>query len=296
MDRNLEAAKPGAICLLVVNRIPEMPRISITSILNSTNEPVYVGFVDPRDVQEFEDNPRINLIDLSAEYSELNFLLNEKIYTGWTNDDFFKIVQLKWVLLRKILEMGFTFVIYSDLDVVWQLNAYQEVKNSFDSRPDISIQIQSFTRSVGEPKLCMGFVAFRNDINAHEFLVEGAKRHNFELTNNPRIGDDDIATILYIEKHFPTWIKELPQTTFPVGVTLNLFRGKAAFPGLVAQEPFIFHANFVVGLENKVLLMKTFLTKETRNELRANYTPRDHVMLIGKRIRILGRLIHSRSA
>lgn len=285
MEKNPNLSKTGAICLLVVNKIPEMPRISIESILSSTDSPVFLGYIAKEDVREFENNPRIKLLDLNEEFQELKFELSSSDYTGWAFDDFFKIVQLKWTLLTKIMGMGFCFVIYSDLDVVWQLDAYKEVGDTFSSRGDVSIQIQSFTRNLNDPRLCMGFVAFRNDAHSRKFIKDGASRHNLELLSNPRIGDDDIATILYREMGYPNWIRELPQTTFPVGVSLNLFRGRAVFPGLNAQEPFIFHANFVVGLSNKVLLMKLFLPKAKRKLLNANLRLSERIYLLSKKVK-----------
>jgi len=294
VDNVLDLANAGAICLLIVNRIPDMPRISIASILDATDEPVHIGYVEKSDVEEFEKNPRVVLLDLSTEYKQLDLSLKNKNYTGWADNDFFKIVQLKWVLLNKVMGMGYSFVIYTDLDVVWQLNAYQEVRDSFIHRNDISIQIQSFTRSLSDPRLCMGFVAFRNDNNAREFISQGAIRHNLELRTNPRIGDDDIASMLYVEKGHPSWMMELPQTTFPVGVTLNLFRGRPAFPGLVAQDPFIFHANFVVGLPNKVLLMKTFLSKRQRKLYNAKFTPTETLVFASKELKFYAQRILSK--
>lgn len=264
-----------------------MPNIALRSIFAATAHPIYLGFVNFSDVEEFQSNPRIILIDLGKDYHDLGLGISEMSYTDWTNDDFFKIVQLKWSLLNKVLGMGFDFVVYSDLDVIWQLDAFQEVARCFIARPGISIQIQSFTRSSDQPKLCMGFVAFRNDLNSRAFIAESAKRHTQELQTDSRVGDDDIATLLYIEREFPTWIYELPQTTFPVGVSLNLFRSKPAFPGLIAQEPFIYHANFVVGLSNKVLLMKVFLEKEQRKLLGANFTVSEKVLLESKKLRYL---------
>jgi hypothetical protein len=285
MAVNTSLSLTGAVCVLLVNRIPVMPKISIGSILATSEQPVYLGFVNPSDVEEFKDNPKIILVDLSEEYRELDLFLDEKSYTGWTNDDFFRIVQLKWSLLNRVLQMDFEFVIYSDLDVIWQLDAYLEVSRSFMARPDISIQIQSFTRNLDDPRLCMGFVAFRNDLNSRNFIQQSSTRHRQELQVDSRVGDDDIATLLYLELEFPTWVHELPQTTFPVGVSLNLFRGKPVFPGLISQEPFIYHANFVVGLRNKILLMKVFLKKEQRQFLRANFTILEMVVLCSKRFR-----------
>ena len=285
VDRNTTPSLTGAVCVLLVNRIPVMPDIAIGSILSASDQPVHIGYVELSDVQAFENHPRVILVDLSEDCRDLELGLIEKDYTGWNNNDFFRIVQLKWSLLNRMLGLGFDFVIYSDLDVIWQLDAFQEVSHGFDSRPAISIQIQSFTRSPHKPKLCMGFVAFRNDYNSRSFIEQGAKRHNHELRNDSRIGDDDVATLMYVERGFPSFIYELPQTTFPVGVSLNLFRGKSAFPGLIAQEPFIFHANFVVGLPNKILLMKVFLGRRQRQLIRAKFTIGEKFLLESKRIR-----------
>jgi hypothetical protein len=275
----------GAICLLVINRIPQMPNIALNSILNSTKSDVHIGYVNFSDIQEFASNPRVNLVDLSKEYAELEIRSGGNIYTGWNNDEFFKIVQMKWVLLQYMLDANFDFVIYSDLDVVWSLDAYTEIELGFEGRPDTSIQIQSFSRSISEPKLCMGFVAFRNDKISQEFLEVGGRRHADELMRNPRIGDDDVATMLYIEARYPNWLIELPQTTFPVGVSINLFRGRSAFPGLRAQEPFIFHANFAVGLNNKILLMKTFLLREQREKYNSTFSPKELLVIFAKRVK-----------
>jgi hypothetical protein len=184
-----------------------------------------------------------------------------------------------------MLNSNFDFVIYSDLDVVWSLDAYTEIELGFERRPDISIQIQSFSRSISEPKLCMGFVAFRNDTISQEFIKVGGRRHGVELMRSPRIGDDDVATMLYIEASYPKWLIELPQTTFPVGASINLFRGRGAFPGLRAQEPFIFHANFAVGLNNKILLMKTFLLKEQREKYNSRFSPKEFLVIFAKRVK-----------
>ncbi len=285
MVRDNRQESSGAICLLVVNRIPQMPTIALNSILKSTQKNAHIGYVNFLDIEEYASNPRVNLVDLSKEYAELKILGVKNDYTGWNSNEFFRIVQMKWVLLRNMLSAGFEFVIYSDLDVVWSLDAYAEIASGFERRPEVSIQIQSFSRNISDPKLCMGFVALKNDEISHGFIAAGGRRHADELIRNPRIGDDDVATMLYVEQSFPKWLMELPQTTFPVGVSINLFRGRSVFPGLKAQEPFIFHANFAVGLNNKILLMKTFLQKDQRVQYNAKFSPKEFLILFAKRIK-----------
>jgi hypothetical protein len=76
------------------------------------------------------------------------------------------------------------------------------------------------------------------------------------LEKNPRSGDDDVITEIYRMEHFPLEIQLLPQTTFPVGNLLNLFAKRAQFPGLHPFTPYIFHANFVVGLAKKLMITR----------------------------------------
>lgn len=165
MVRDNRQESSGAICLLVINRIPQMPTIALNSILKSTQKNVHIGYVNFLDIEEYASNPRVNLVDLSKEYAELKILGVKNDYTGWNSNEFFRIVQMKWVLLRNMLSAGFEFVIYSDLDVVWSLDAYAEIASGFERRPEVSIQIQSFSRNISDPKLCMGFVALKKRRN-----------------------------------------------------------------------------------------------------------------------------------
>jgi hypothetical protein len=36
----------GAVCVLLINRIPVMPNIALGSILAATKQPIYLGFVN----------------------------------------------------------------------------------------------------------------------------------------------------------------------------------------------------------------------------------------------------------
>jgi len=105
----------------------------------------------------------------------------------------------------------------------------------------------------------MGFVAFRVSPRNKIFIQECAKRHEMESFTRKRIGDDDIVTLKFAEDGFPAAILELPQSTFPVGRMLKLYRRKSIMPGFGSPDPYIFHANYVVGLTNKLILIKLFI-------------------------------------
>ena len=235
-----------------------LPLIAITSAFERTKAEILIGYLNESDLPALPVNIRVQLIKLENT-KELGLDNSSGSYSDFSEDDFYRIVQLKWQLLQRVLELDFDFVIYSDTDIYWNIDPIDELSSVFNLRAEVSVQIQSFTDLLSHPKLCMGFVAFRNSEVTNEFLAECKQRHLSHSMSSGRIGDDDIVTQYYLENNFPQFIQELPQTTFPVGRMLNLYNVKSKYPGLPSPEPFIFHANYVVGLRNKIILMKIFI-------------------------------------
>jgi hypothetical protein len=133
----------------------------------------------------------------------------------------------------------------------------------------------------------MGFVAFRNSMKAKEFILDCQTRHTKYSIEIGRIGDDDIVTQYYAEKNFPEFILELPQTTFPVGRMLKVFSKNSRFPGLPSPVPYIFHANYVVGLRNKIILMKIFMKEYSIYDRKAKLGAHFSAILLFKRLRYI---------
>ena len=248
----------SAVCFLLIGQLGELPRVALQSVLDRTNAPVFIGILDERDSVNLPKSDRIR-------YIKLNLLANDQTsvtstqYQDFSTDSFYQIVQYKWQLLLKLLEKDFKFIVYSDTDVYWNLNPIPVIEKVFDERTSVEIQIQSFTDNPADPKLCMGFVALRVSPTNINFVQECAKRHEKESSTRKRIGDDDIVTIKFAENGFPGSILELPQSTFPVGRMLKLYREKSIMPGFGSPDPYIFHANYVVGLTNKLILIKLFI-------------------------------------
>ena len=260
-----------AICFLVVNKMGVLPELAITSAFDRTGLDILVGCLDDEDLPCLRSDLLFKTIRLESPL-DLNMNQSENLYKDFSEDAFYQIVQLKWQLLERVLGMGYDYVLYSDTDVYWNENPVNELIRLFDLRNEVAVQIQSFSDYASIPQLCMGFVALRNSPVTHKFIQECKSRHAEHSRNLGRIGDDDIVTQYYLENNFPRFIQELPQTTFPVGRFLNLYSGKAKYPGLPSPRPFIFHANYVVGLRNKILLMKLFII---------NYSSYDRDMKLG---------------
>ena len=149
-------------------------------------------------------------------------------------------------------------VIYSDLDVFWFRDASIAISEALEVMPSVDILIQNFSSDPYNSQLCMGFVAFRNVPRTHEILLTCSELHKKLLKSSPRTGDDEVMTTFYKLNDYPSYIFQLPQSTFPVGNMINNYAKKKIFPGLNPFSPYIFHANFVVGLHKKLLIALIF--------------------------------------
>ena len=249
------------ICLLVINRIPFFPESVLASILDSTDSPVVIGYLREFDLPKLPDSPRVFTVKLELP-NNLKYLMDLTEYQDFSQDAFYQLVQMKWVLLRKVLELGYEFLIYTDLDVYWAANPVPSLERTFLQNPRLHVLLQSFTDDPSQVKLCMGFLALRQSDETVNFISRCASEHERDLLLNPRVGDDDVVTALYSELGEPEWLRPLPQTTFPVGNLVNLFSSKNLLPGLGHPKPFIFHANYTVGIRNKKLLLNLFLINQ----------------------------------
>jgi hypothetical protein len=277
----------SVIAFLLINNLDALPTMAIQSALNATDAPLAIGYINEADLPEVAINPRISLIklELSADLSAVPGVGNSE-YLSFSSNDFFKLVQMKWVLFDKLFEQGFDYVFYSDSDVVWLGNPIPELIQRFDSNSSLNIQIQSFTLTPSDPKLCMGFVAMRNSSFTKTFIQDCKTKHSTLLANSPRTGDDDVVTALYLEMGMPSFLLELPQSTFPVGNMLNLYSRKMAFPGLSSPVPFLFHANFVVGLKNKLRLIQLFANTKVGERLNIPFGMKTRIYLSILRFKI----------
>ena len=272
------------ICFLVVNKMEKLPQIAIESAYRTSSADICIGYLRKEDLPNLPSSPRIKYIQLDLLGFESD---STQTYQSFSEDSFYQIVQYKWSLLNHILQLDYRYVIYSDTDVFWNLDPIQEIETTFAGLSRVNIQIQSFTDSLNQPRLCMGFVAFRNNIETRDFIHLCQERHKSDALQMEKVGDDDVVTRLYVELERPNWIIELPQTTFPVGRMLKLFALNSLYPGLASPTPFIFHANYVIGLKNKILLIRVFIANYSQSSHRKKLSLVSYVVLVIKHLRHL---------
>jgi hypothetical protein len=170
------------------------------------------------------------------------------------------------------MDLDLDYIIYCDVDLVWARDASTEIFKYFTEQ-DVEIAVQSITQSPAHPSLCMGFFAFRKSDFTREFISKSLERHREYLSSNHFVGDDEIITEMYFESGFDARIRELPQTTFPVGYTIDLYRRMRFMPQMAGVSPYVFHANYVVGERKKRILLRKFLGRKRLRKLgfRENY-------------------------
>ena len=184
-------------------------------------------------------------------------------------------MQLKWALFRRVSGVSdCQFLIYNDIDVFWLRPVLPDLITAFQNSTETQVMIQHFSWVPGQPQLCMGFVAFRMGNYFDTFINDASDLHARMLETNPRSGDDDVITELYRRERFPVQIQLLPQTTYPVGNLLSLFSKRDQFPGLQPFPPYIFHANFVVGLEKKLIITRIAYKQHNLNFRAVSYSKR----------------------
>jgi hypothetical protein len=245
----------SAVCFLVINKIEVLPSLAINSVLLNSDQRVIVGYVSRSDISALPQNDRVSYLDLSDEAKTLKIDSGEKAYQSFDQDSFFSLVRLKWAMLEKLIrDNDFSYLIYNDVDVLWIQDPTQVIEDSFNSIAHSEVLIQNFTSDPSQPNLCMGFVVFRNSAESLKIIQECSSMHTLLLKSNPRTGDDDVISKYYRDHSFSSAILQLPQGLFPVGNFANLFSRKNLFPGLTPFRPYIFHANFVVGIKKKIQL------------------------------------------
>jgi hypothetical protein len=274
-----------AICFLVVNKMQDLPEMAITSAFDRSGADILLGYLSEGDLPLLRLDVRVTPLLLQNEFEKDLDNPNGE-YADFSEDSFYRIVQYKWQLLEEAFNLGYEYVVYSDTDVYWNLDPLPEILKVFQNREEVAIQIQSFTDLLSEPKLCMGFVALRKSSFTSDFLSQCKSLHKIHSQKIGRIGDDDIVTRFYTDNNFPNTILELPQTTFPVGRMLKLFSVKSKFPGLPSPVPFIFHANYVIGLRNKIILMKIFIRSYGVFENKVKFGKMNYLILQAQRFRL----------
>lgn len=255
VDKEYNSGTQAVIALLIVNKVPNLPEIAIQSLRLNAKSVILVGYLRENDVSHLRKFENLQFINLSNE-AQLLGIAPLGDYQDYNSQDFFGLVQLKWVLFEKIFDnYVFDFLIYSDLDVVWLESPESYLNSIFQQYPHVSVCIQDATVRTSYKSLCMGFVTFKNDVTSRSIIKSCKEQHSRELAQNPYSGDDGVITDYYNQSKDMNSFCLLPQASFPIGLFSSLYLDKSPYLGLRPTNPFIFHANYLVGTKRKAVMM-----------------------------------------
>jgi len=254
------------VCFLVINEIRGLPKIAVQSVLEKTSSDIVIGYLHDSDLNQIPKDPRIKPICLSEYVESLKIpqsaTREPSEYIEFGQEMFFEIVRLKWVLFQ-LLSKQYEIVIYSDLDVLWLRDACSAVQEAFSSDAQLDILVQDLGSKPGKTSLCMGFFAFRSSEFSESALRKCAELHRIGLLKRNSFGDDDAISEFAELNSMKAKVGRLPQSSFPAGNLFNLLIPISILPGLRFKSPFIFHANFIVGVSKKLLVLRAVLFFES---------------------------------
>ena len=235
-----------------------LAKSSITSAISASDCPIYIGTDSASSISKELDRSRIEILELEVDTRISAETLGS--YQDFNSDLFYRIVQYKWKLLIEMFDKGFEYIIFSDSDVFWKNNPILDLISAFSHDPNKVILIQDATLTAEEIRLCMGFLIIRNSDSARTLVNQAYALHLKMSASRAKVGDDDVISEMYREPEIQKIVGRLPQISYPVGILLNLFAARDKMPGLRPNDPFIFHANFAIGLRRKYLLMRLFVS------------------------------------
>jgi hypothetical protein len=162
----------------------------------------------------------------------------------------------KVLFIRRNLH-AYRHVIYTDLDVAWLRNPVAHLN---EVHKKYAFAFQSEAQSVCRKILCFGFLSIRSTIVSRHYI--GILARNLKTSASLALyeSDQEILNRLYqSSRYFHRAVYVLSESLFPNGLGYKLLAKDDEDTQLTQRlQPYIFHANFVVGLPKKRYLLQKY--------------------------------------
>ena len=204
-----------------------------------------IAYINRANVKIYQDTCH----EFDVEIVPIDIIFNELNYSNYGTQGFNVVTSYKWAIIIDALKRGYKNAIYSDVDIVYIADFEEYIKNASHL---YKCGVQSESSPKFSTECCTGLMFFRCDaIPILEQLVE-INRMNISLGN-----DQDIFNKIYIENSsFQKEVHLLPEAIFQNGLHYKNFIEDSYEPIRGKIQPFLFHANYVLGLEAKIALLK----------------------------------------
>jgi nucleotide-diphospho-sugar transferase len=180
--------------------------------------------------------------------------LETEQYDRFGSRSFTEITWKKIFFIRQLIEVH-AHVIYADLDVSWIRNPLPYLTQVAEIYP-VAFQTEGLPRF--PPALCFGFASFARSERAIALLDALIALHSDQIDDDNRL--DDQAACQYLIENDVTWLRciyWLPEVLFLNGLGYRNLQQAGEHPCPMEGElqPFLFHANWTIGTDNKRRLL-----------------------------------------
>jgi len=175
-------------------------------------------------------------------------------YSSFGSPFFHDISWKKIFLIRQLIEIH-PHVIYSDIDIGWIRNPLHYLSQVALAYP-MAFQTEGLARF--PPALCSGFASFARSERTIAFLDALIAFNAGQVDSEKRL--DDQAFCQQLVENDPAWLRDiycLPEALFLNGLGYRTLQDAREPPAHMEGEllPFVFHANWTIGSENKRKLL-----------------------------------------
>ncbi len=174
-------------------------------------------------------------------------------YREFGDKKFFRLMFLKWVLVSQCLneKQQTNFIVFSDLDVLWNKNPTGLVNEFAIDSSLLALQDDS---NNSREYFCPGIMIWKVNYSSNKILEEIMEFHLKELQRDPYLPDDKALNKWIKTSNNRKYVFNLPANQFVIGHKfLNLLFDKDPY---TINDICAFHANYTIGHHYKYLKMK----------------------------------------
>ena len=185
------------------------------------------------------------------------FSKNEDEMEGYSSFGSLPFHDISWkrvFFIRQLIEI-YPHVVYSDIDIAWIRNPLHYLSQVATAYP-MAFQTEGLARF--PPALCSGFASFARSKRTLAFLDALIAFNAGQADSESRL--DDQAVCQQLVENDPAWLRDiycLPETLFLNGLGYRTLQDTGEPPVHMEGEllPFVFHANWTIGSQNKRKLL-----------------------------------------
>jgi hypothetical protein len=250
-------AEPSIIALVVTKGMSDFLSNALSGMMRIGIDPRIIHVARP-DTASDEVDPILSAagakIHSFYEFSPPAVAVTSDAYANYGTKTFIeinwsKVYYILWLLKR------YDHVVYADVDVGWIADPLPYLRSVSTLFP---LAFQTESQPHFPPVLCWGFVSLKRSFASRRFLRAVLKIHQARSSDSP-LNQQESCAMWLAER--PQWIRNiylLPEALFLNGIGYRNLISTPTTTAIMAGavSPFIFHANWTVGLEDKRALMR----------------------------------------